>query len=208
VNEMSTVWLQHQLELAKQGDAEAMNPIIERCLRRMDGIAHRMLGDFPKVRRWEETNDVVQRSVLRLMRALQDVPVNSTRDFFGLAATQIRRELLDLARHYNGPEGLGANFNSGFHGKADDDTPREMQPIDQFSGRNELAGWARLHETVETLEAEEREVFSLVFYHGWTQPQIAELFQVDERTIRRRWRAVCLTLQEKLGADIPGSSGE
>ena len=28
----------------------------------------------------------------------------------------------------------------------------------------------------------------LTFYHGWTQAEIAELFQVDERTIRRRWQ--------------------
>jgi DNA-directed RNA polymerase specialized sigma24 family protein len=38
----------------------------------------------------------------------------------------------------------------------------------------------------EQLPAQERGVVSLMFYHGWTQPQIAELFQVDQRTIRRR----------------------
>jgi DNA-directed RNA polymerase specialized sigma24 family protein len=30
-----------------------------------------------------------------------------------------------------------------------------------------------------------------VFYHGWTQVKIAELFGVDERTIRRRWATAC-----------------
>ena len=37
---------------------------------------------------------------------------DSTRAFFGLAAEQMRRELLDLARHYYGPEGEGANHDS------------------------------------------------------------------------------------------------
>ena len=33
----------------------------------------------------------------------------SVRDFFRLAAALIRRELIDLARRYSGPMGLGAN---------------------------------------------------------------------------------------------------
>jgi RNA polymerase sigma factor (sigma-70 family) len=56
---------------------------------------------------------------------------------------------------------------------------------------------------MEQLPAEEREVVGLTFYHGWTQAQIAELFGVDERTIRRRWRAACLRLQDLVGADLP-----
>jgi RNA polymerase sigma factor (sigma-70 family) len=52
---------------------------------------------------------------------------------------------------------------------------------------------------VDRLPAEEREVVGLVFYHGWTQAQIAELFAVDERTVRRRWRRACGTLRDLLG---------
>jgi DNA-directed RNA polymerase specialized sigma24 family protein len=44
-----------------------------------------------------------------------------------------------------------------------------------------------------------------VFYHGWTQAQIAELFEVDERTIRRRWQSACLRLNELVGGDLPRS---
>ena len=67
----------------------------------------------------------------------------------------------------------------------------------------DLDVWCRFHEAVEQLAAEEREVMGLVFYHGWTQPQIAELFQVDERTIRRRWRSACLQLHGLIGAEVP-----
>jgi DNA-directed RNA polymerase specialized sigma24 family protein len=48
--------------------------------------------------------------------------------------------------------------------------------------------WSACHERVDQLPVEEREVFGLTFYRGWAQAQVAELFQVDERTIRRRWR--------------------
>jgi hypothetical protein len=67
-----------------------------------------MLGRFPTVRRWADTGDVLQSALVRLLGALKQVDVPSTRAFFGLAAEQMRRELLDLARHFHGPHGYGA----------------------------------------------------------------------------------------------------
>jgi RNA polymerase sigma factor (sigma-70 family) len=55
---------------------------------------------------------------------------------------------------------------------------------------------------VDELPIEEREVVGLVFYHGWTQVRIAELFNVDERTIRRRWSNACERLRELIGDDL------
>lgn len=55
--------------------------------------------------------------------------------------------------------------------------------------------WTAFHERVKQLPAEEREVVGLIFYHGWTQAQVAELLQVNERTIRRWWVAAQMKLQ-------------
>src|SRR5213078_3815293 len=60
----------------------------------------KMLGQFPAVKSWEDTHDVMQNSLLRLLRSLRELRPNSTREFFGLASEQIRRELLDLVKHY------------------------------------------------------------------------------------------------------------
>jgi DNA-directed RNA polymerase specialized sigma24 family protein len=46
-------------------------------------------------------------------------------------------------------------------------------------------------------------VIGLAFYHGWTQAQMAELFGVDERTIRRRWQSGCLLLNHLVGERLP-----
>jgi hypothetical protein len=67
-----------------------------------------MLRDFPRVRRWEESGDVCQNAAVRLGRALDEVRPPTARDFFRLAALQIRRELLNLAEPYYGPHGHGA----------------------------------------------------------------------------------------------------
>jgi RNA polymerase sigma-70 factor (ECF subfamily) len=68
-----------------------------------------MAGRDPRVARWVDAEDVLQNA---LLRALETMRPESTRAFFGLAAEQMRRELLDLARHYCGPEGEGAHHDS------------------------------------------------------------------------------------------------
>jgi RNA polymerase sigma-70 factor (ECF subfamily) len=79
---------------------------------RLERLARKMLRRFPGVHRWAETGDVLQNALLRLLRALQEVRPESVRGFFGLVAEQMRRELLDLARHFCGPQGLGARHDS------------------------------------------------------------------------------------------------
>jgi RNA polymerase sigma factor (sigma-70 family) len=65
----------------------------------------------------------------------------------------------------------------------------------------DFALWVRFHALVDNLPVEEREVVGLIFYHGWTQQQVAELFQVSVRTIRRRWISACQRLRVGLQWD-------
>ncbi|MCD0463070.1 LamG-like jellyroll fold domain-containing protein [Roseiconus lacunae] len=98
-----TTELQNWLNLAN-AEGELRAEIIEHTLDRLRVLASKMLGRFPRVRRWAETDDVLQDSIIRLHRALAEVRPESPRQFYGLAATQIRRELIDLARKHDGPE--------------------------------------------------------------------------------------------------------
>jgi RNA polymerase sigma factor (sigma-70 family) len=59
-------------------------------------------------------------------------------------------------------------------------------PSPSDGGAEEPERWSAFHKQVEQLPVEEREVVGLIFYHGWTQAPIAELFDVSERTVRRR----------------------
>jgi RNA polymerase sigma-70 factor (ECF subfamily) len=163
-----------------------------------------MLQRFPGVRRWEETMDLVQSATLRLLRALGEVNTESTRAFFGLAAEQIRRELLDLARHYRGPRGLGANYASAARRAiGPDGSAGGEEPANPLGLLEDLDRWTEFHEAVERLPAEEREVIKLSFYHGWTQSKIGALLGVSERTVRRYWQAACLKLHDSLGGELP-----
>ena len=47
-------------------DLAARDRIVELCSNRLHALAHRMLGRYPGVRRWEDTDDVFQNAVMRL----------------------------------------------------------------------------------------------------------------------------------------------
>jgi RNA polymerase sigma-70 factor (ECF subfamily) len=197
----STTRLQGWLDRLQTGDRSAQDELLRHIGGRLERLARKMLRRFPGVHRWADTDDVLQNASLRLLRALQEVRPANTREFFSLAAEQMRRELLDLSRHFFGAWGVGANHASV--GADKDSKGGAGEPFDPGDDGAELERWCAFHEAVAQLPAEEREVIGLVFYHGWTQAQIAELFQVNERTIRRRLQSACLELDRRLGDQLP-----
>lgn len=196
-NPLDSVALRQLVERTRAGDRAAEDALVRSILGRFQNLARRMLNRFPDLRRVEQTGDVVQDSLIRLLRALREVTPQTSRDFFNLAAEQIRRQLLDLARRHR--RGSVVRLEGSDDSSGDGATPPDPAPP-----ATDLDRWAQFHQAVEALPAEQREVIGLTFYHGWTQAQIAELFQVDERTVRRRWQAACLALNEALGGQLPG----
>src|SRR4051794_2038709 len=95
-----TVQLHDCLERMKGGDRAAYDELLQKVCGRLDRLAHKMLRNFPKVQRWVEAEDVLQNSLLRLLRSIDKIEPKSVRQFFGLAAEQMRRELIDLSRHF------------------------------------------------------------------------------------------------------------
>jgi RNA polymerase sigma-70 factor (ECF subfamily) len=186
----------------RAGDALAGDKLLRATSNRLERLARKMLRGFPGVARYEQTGDVLQRASLRLLRALLDVRPESVRDFFALAGTLMRRELIDLSRHYQGPQGAGAH-EVGMPRRPVEGGSAAFDPADPADPRDNLDRWCAFHERVETLPTEEREVVSLVFYHGWTHAQIAELFAVSDRTIRRYWQSACEKLSQALGGTLP-----
>jgi len=187
-----TTQLHHWLGRMRHGDTTARDELLRAVCSRLERLARKMLGRFPNVQRWTETGDVLQGALLRLLRTLEKIEPANTRAFFSLAAEHIRRELLDLARQLYGPQGIGAN-QAGRQPPSDASGPLP-DPPDRAEPAQELERWCAFHEGVASLPAEEREVVGLVFYHGWTQAEVANLFGVTERTIRPWWQSALLRL--------------
>jgi RNA polymerase sigma-70 factor (ECF subfamily) len=117
-----------------------------------------------------------------------------------LAALHIRRSLIRFARHHFGPHGPATNHDSP---RSSDPATRIARLPDErteapertYSRTEQLV---RLHDAVETLPDELREVTELIWFHEMTQADAARLLKVDERTVRRRWQRARVALHDLL----------
>tara|TARA_B100000700_G_scaffold322864_1_gene425335 strand:- start:304 stop:909 length:606 start_codon:yes stop_codon:yes gene_type:complete len=166
--------------------------LIEHSSSRLYRLARRMLQDYPRVRRYEDTDDVLQNAVIRLRRSLAAVKPATVREFFGLAALNIRRELLDLVRKHTGPRGVAANHAS----PVSENNNTLLEGQNRVEQPRDILAWNEFHEAIHELDDPLREVFTLRWYEGLKVREIAQLLDLSEPTVKRRWRAACLKLHE------------
>ena len=196
-----TTVIQGCLDRLHAGDDSAREALLESASERLSRLARKMLKGYPGVHRWEQTDDVLQNALIRLDRALRATTPRDSAAFFRLAATQIRRELIDLARHYYGPKGLGANYGSQAGSPTSGDP---AGPSDDTHDPEGLATWSEFHARVEALPEPDRELFDMLWYQGLTHAEVARLLGVSERTISTRWVTARLRLADALGGQLPG----
>lgn len=192
------------LSRLRSGDQAAREDLIGFASERMREIAHRMLRTFPSVRRWDETDDIVQNAALRLDRALRETVPEEVRGLIGLAATQVRRELLDLAKRHRGPESYAANHETNYQRMDGDLLAKVDDAAEQSEPADTLDRWARLHAAAADLPEEEREVFQMCWYLGLKQEEIAKLLDCSIRTVKRRWESA----KNHLAASMPEGGPE
>ncbi|MBL7037988.1 MAG: sigma-70 family RNA polymerase sigma factor [Pirellulaceae bacterium] len=200
-----TSQIQYWIDRMKAGDASARDQLIAAACNRLLALTRKIKGGFADVGRWEQTEDVFQNAAMRLCHALEKVELSDSRHFFRLAAVQIRRELIDMSRHYHGAHGMGAHHISEVPAGDRDSRPTpafERAEVTQDPQR--VAEWAEFHRLIDELPDQQREVFDLLWYHGLSQDDAAHLMNVSTRTVKRLWRAARLRLHESLSGELPG----
>jgi RNA polymerase sigma factor (sigma-70 family) len=196
-------WIADRLDRLRGGDATARDELIAFAVERFERLAHSMLrGQFGRVGRWVDSDDVLQNATLRLWKALASFVPESPRHFHRLAARLVRHELLDLARHYYGPLGAGAHHESPPPDCADGGQTPVADWFDRMLGDSlrpkQHNVRAYVHSIAQALPEGELEVVDLIFYQGLTQLQAASVIGVDVRTVQRRWQ----NARRKLGKSL------
>ena len=178
------------LDALRAGDESARDALLEHSLGHLHQLARRMFHTSWDLRRIDQTDDVLQKAMLRLYAALDQVRPRDALSFYGLAARQIRWVLRDLAR--DAAAARVVNYRA---------EPPETE--DPYGEPSDLAEWAEFHEKIEGLPEEERETFDLLLYQGLTQKQAAVALKTSVRTVKRRWQRARLSLAHALHGDWP-----
>jgi RNA polymerase sigma-70 factor (ECF subfamily) len=178
----------------RAGRPNAAESTFRKIVAKVEQFARTTFKRFPRVGRFVDAEDVIQGTLIRLLAALREVRPTSRQHFYALANELIRRELLDLTKHFYGPRGHGTHVGGVAVGEAEG----EHAPAAPDAAA-ELDRLAAFHEAVAELPVEEREVVALTYYHGWTQTQIADLFQVSVRTVQRWHESATATLKGRIG---------
>jgi RNA polymerase sigma factor (sigma-70 family) len=190
-----TMQLQQLLDRLRNGDGSARTELLALAYERLRLLARKMFHhDFPRLGNLHETDSILHEAVLRLLRALQDLRPPSVRDFLTLSAAQIRRVLLDMARHQGRRD---RKMNEAGDGSVPPmAVPQDL--ADASSDPSQVAQWSEFHQKVRELPDEEREVVDLYWYQGLTQAETARVLGVHEKAVSRRWLRARLKLSEWL----------
>lgn len=204
----NTTDLQALLDRGAGGADEAYETLLAQASDRLLRLTRKMLRAYPHLQRWEQTDDVFQTAALKLHRSLAEVRPPNVAAFWGLATTQIRRTLIDLARHHFGPEGTAAHHESDADMRGMASERIAPSPIARASAGcrpDTLHEWTEFHGLVEKLPPQERDIFHLIWYAGLPQKDIAELLHISLPTVQRRWYAAQLNLYSLLRGEAPDS---
>jgi len=201
--EASTGTLEILLGQLREGDDSARDAIINHSCERLRTLVRQHLRRESDLKYVEQTDDVLNRSMLHLHKALSEIKPENKRAFIGLASLYVQRELTDLFRKHFVGHGVGR------HQKLDSQSADEdaVGPIHMASANGPGPGTQlvqaelikNLGDAVDALPEDEREVFRLYYYQDLPQQEIADLLQVDVRTVKRRWRRAREGLQGLLG---------
>ena len=202
----STLAVQHCLDRIATDHERASRDLLSVAMHRLRLLSKKILADIPGVKRWDNTDDLLQNASLKLWKALETHHPPTPVDFFRLAACIIRRELIDLARSRYGPLGLGANHYSPPIGSSSSHRIAPLAAGTDSHNPEKLNEWTEFHAYIERLPEEERQLFDMLWYQGLTLAETSELLGIPLRTLGRYWKVARVKLAETLIPEVGGKS--
>ncbi len=191
--------LADDLAALQHGDRDALNRLIAACKGQIEHLTRRQLRNHPEFRDgFNDTDDIVQEASVSLFKALQHLQPESEQHLFNLAAMQVRRRIIDLARKFRGPQSPVALRATNVLRSADGDFVRSEQAAAAATAPSLLDDWERFHQAVDSLPEKMKTTFSMRFYLAAKPTNIAQTLGCDVRTVRRYWSAAKEEIRRKL----------
>lgn len=200
----TTIHLQRCLIALENRDPEARAELLGFAHRRLRLLAKRMYHRFPKLYSREQSDDLFQEAMLRLWTSLETIGPTTVAQFMGLATLQMQRALCDLARRHFGR----TNERSATGPQRRASTVAGMTAVavaldDLANAPDEMVCWSEFHAAAGRLADPYRTAFALSFYHGLSQPEVADVMNVSVRQVQRYCNAARLKLARMMQGAWP-----
>jgi len=177
------------------GDPHARGDLLLLSRDRLLAMVRAMMARFSRLRRWVESEDVLQDVQIRLDRALREARFVDGRQFLAVASRHIRYQLLDLVKRYFGPHGAACHYETP--DPADDRRAEEALACGDDPAL--LAEWAELQGLIDGLPDDLREVFDLHVVQGMTWGEVSAAVGMTVRAARGKLLAAKVWLAQRLG---------
>lgn len=125
------------------------------------------------------------------LRGQRDVQLDNRKDFFNFAAEVMRHFLVDYARKRNA-EKRGGDVA---------EIPMDSSIANLLSDIPVKVGLLDLNGALEDLasqDSRQADIVTLRFFLGLQVPEVAELMEISESTVKREWRLAKLWLRRRL----------
>jgi RNA polymerase sigma-70 factor (ECF subfamily) len=186
------------------GDEAALGDLLAHFQHRLRVLAGAKLAQFPKVAPHYETDDVVQQASMRLVRAIRETKPDSPARFWGLVATCIRRELIDLKRKVVGSQGDAKNLYANRPGDPEQHDALLVGRPDTESGPMTNLADEEFHAKADELPEPERSVFRLRYYNRHTHREVGELLGLSVDKAKALWFEAVEQMEKSLKGFWPG----
>jgi RNA polymerase sigma factor (TIGR02999 family) len=171
---------------ARGGDTAAAAALIDTVYPELRRLAHHYLAG-ERSEHTLQTSDLVHEAWVRLFSSA-DVSVHDRPHLIALMATQMRRALVDYARHRNAAKGPGAGVRVSISSAGD----VGMRPDEDVLALDEAL------QALEAVDPRAVQVVEMRFFGGLELTEAAEALGVSVATLKRDWSFARAWLLDRL----------
>jgi RNA polymerase sigma-70 factor (ECF subfamily) len=175
----------------RNGDERAINQLIPIVYEELRRVAHRhMRGE--RDGHTLQTTALVNEAYLRLVKSCREVEWQNRAQFFAIAAGQMRRVLMDIARaHHRQRRGGGAQ-------RAELDETCIAGPDSSLS-LEELLALDEALARLGRIYPRKAQVVELKFFGGLSDAEAAAALKINPESVKKDWQKAKLFLRRELG---------
>lgn len=184
-----TLWLAR----LRQGDARALDALVERLYPELRAVARQLLRREPAGRTLA-TTALVHEAYLRLLGSYALAPADRSA-FLAAAAVTMRRILVDAARRRLAVKRGGESVRV--------DLDEIAEAVAAPAGDEELLRLDAALAELDRAAPRARRIVELRFFVGATLAETAEALALSTKTVQRDWLAARAWLRARIAGDLP-----